>query len=72
MLNTHISPSLIRELKEAFPERLPSLSDYESGKAAPTVIAFEAGRQDIIRYLEEVMTVQQQSSDEEHEEIHIL
>lgn len=57
-MKSYISPILIRELKEVFPERLPGYADYEKRVIPPETIAFRAGIQHCIRYLEESAAVQ--------------
>ena len=52
-MKTYIPSTLIRELKEVFPERLPTEREYQSGKATPERVAFLAGIQHCVRYLEQ-------------------
>lgn len=69
MITTHIPESLIRELKEDFPERLPTLTEYFYGSVAPEQVAFKAGIQHLIRHLEAVAESQRTSRDREDIEI---
>ena len=69
MITTHIPESLIRELKEDFPERLPTQDDYAEGGVTLERIAFQAGIQHIIRHLEAVAETQRQTRDREDIEI---
>ena len=69
MITTHIPESLIRELKEDFPERLPTQADYADGTVTATRIAFLAGIQHLIRHLEAVAESQRTSRDREDIEI---
>lgn len=66
MINTYINPKLVDELKQAFPNSLPSESDYFSNtqpKITPEQIAFLAGEQQVIRYLCDCMEMQKNSED---------
>lgn len=70
MITTYIPESLIRELKEDFPERLPTQNDYAEGGVTLERIAFQSGIQHIIRHLEAVAEIQKQAR--EREEIEII
>lgn len=66
MINTYINPYLVDELKKAFPNSLPSESDYFSDthpKITSEQIAFLAGEQQVIRYLCDCMEMQKNSED---------
>ena len=50
MLYTHIPQTLVAELKEQFPDSLPTEADYTQHITSEQ-IAYKAGIQHIIRYL---------------------
>lgn len=52
-MKSYIPPILIRELKEIFPDRLPTEREYHDGKATPERVAFLAGIQHCVHYLEQ-------------------
>ena len=57
-----VNMSLVRELKTLFPNKLPLNTDYFSNKPiTPEQIAFEAGRQALIDYLEQIAQTQEDS-----------
>ena len=60
MLKSYIPTSLIRELREVFPNRLPSQGDYyrDEQKITSEQIAFNAGIQHCIDYLEQLSNEQ--------------
>lgn len=67
-MQTKIQDSLIRELKEAFPDRLPSHDSYEQG-ITPELIAFAAGIQHCIRYLEKSAYMQRKAEENGGDEL---
>lgn len=58
MIETYIPETLIRELKLSFPDRLPTKQEYDNRTVTPEGIAFAAGIQHVIRYLEANSTIQ--------------
>lgn len=71
MIETYIPETLIRELREAFPNRLPAYSDYYTPEpVTPERIAFSAGIQHCIDYLAQTAAVQRATR--EHEDIQIM
>ena len=57
MLTTHIPQTLITELKEQYPNELPTKADYIN-HITPEQIAFLAGTQHIIKYLTDCALMQ--------------
>lgn len=61
-ITNKVTISLVKELKNLFPNKLPLSTDYFKNKPiTPEQIAFEAGRQSIIDYLEQVAMLQEDS-----------
>lgn len=68
MLTVYISRELLQQLKAAFPERLPTEEQYKNGITSE-MIAFNAGIQHCIRYLEHCAELQKGDDDNEIREI---
>ena len=57
-----VNMSFVKELKTLFPNKLPLNTDYFTDKPiTPEQIAFEAGKQWLIDYLEQIALMQEDS-----------